>query len=85
MKLLVTAAVGALALAGCSQGDNNNVAADNGFNADQTMMTNDPATTDLNLEANATAVDQAVNQTDQQSDLGNAVDGAANGAANTVE
>lgn len=81
----LVALIGALALAACSQGDNNNVAADNGLAADETVMTNDPATTDLNFESNATAVDEAVNQTDQQSGLGNAADDTANSVGNTAE
>ncbi len=83
MRLL--ALTGALALAACSQGDTDNAAADNGLAADETMMTNDPAMTDLNMEANATAVDQAINQTDQQSGIGNAADNAADSVDNSAQ
>lgn len=83
--LRLLAFTGALALAACSQGDANNVAADNGLAADETMMTNDLATTDLNIDANASAVDQAIDQTDQQSGVANAVGNTADSIDNTVE
>ena len=85
MKLLVPIAIGALALGGCSQGDSNNVAAENGLSVEEPMMTNDPATTDLNLDANASAVDQAINQTDQQSGAQDAADSALDSASNMAE
>ena len=77
--------IAAAALAACSQGDANNVAADNGLTADETMMTEDPATTYLNMDANASAADQAINQTDQQSGAENAAENALESVGNTIE
>lgn len=77
MRLLAFA--GALAVAACSQGDTNNVA------ATDEMTTTDPATTDLNFEANAGGVDQAIEQTDQQSGIDEAAGNAADSVGNTVE
>ena len=85
MKRLLPIAIGAFALTACSSGDGNNVAADNGLTAEDTMITNDPATTDLNLDANASAVDQAVNQTDQQSGAEAAAENALDSVDNSLQ
>lgn len=84
-SIRLLALTGTLALAACGQSESNNVAADNGLAQDETMMTNDPATTDLNMESNVTAVDQAINQTDQQSGVENAAENALDGVDNTLE
>lgn len=76
--------VAALALAACQAEDS---AANN--DTETTVLqddsgTVDPATTDLNLDAGASQVDQAVNQLDSQSDLGEAVGNAADSAGNEM-
>ena len=87
MRLLLPA-IAALALAACGdRGANTN--GENGLEPDADGLVDpsaaDPATTDLNMDASPTAVDQAINQTDQQSDLDNVADDAANSVGNTVE
>lgn len=83
MRLLAPAALVALALGACSQEAGNDAAANEA--ADQAATGNDPATTDLQINSAAPAVDQAINQTDEQSGLDNAVGEGANSVTNAVE
>ncbi|CAN5115264.1 hypothetical protein BH24PSE1_BH24PSE1_05390 [soil metagenome] len=85
MRLLpTTAALLAFGLAACSQNGDTDSAA-NDMSMDQEMVVDDPATTDLNMDAGATAVDQAINQTDQQSDLQDSADDAANSVSSAAQ
>ncbi len=85
MRLLpTTAALLAFGLAACSQNGDTDSAA-NDMSMDQEMVVDDPATTDLNMDAAPTAVDQAINQTDQQSGIGNAADNAADSVDNSAQ
>lgn len=74
----------ALALAAC-QGEDSATANDTETTVLQDDSgTVDPATTDLNLDAGASEVDQAVNRVEAQSDLGEAVDNTADSAGNQM-
>lgn len=83
MRLLAPAALVALALGACSQEAGNDAAVNEP--ADQAVTGNDPATTDLQINSDAPAVDQAINQTDEESGLDETVGGAANGVSNAAE
>ena len=85
MKAAPIIGIAALALAACQAEDTaeNNMSDVTAIGEDEGGSL-DPATTDLNFEASAGAVDQAVNETDAQSDLGNSIEETANSAGNEM-